>query len=87
MGKQIVIEVPEEICKIFIGNPERELKLLLEIKLWNEGLVSFEKASEIAGYDIETFITLLSPREYYKERSCRRYRNCGVVMNVTSGSI
>lgn len=36
-----------------------EIKLLLAIKLLDEGLVSLGKASEIAGYSEKTFVEIL----------------------------
>ncbi len=38
---------------------EEELKLLLAIKLLDEGLVSLGKASEIAGYSEKAFVEIL----------------------------
>ena len=42
--------------------PEEELKLLLAIKLLDEGLVSLGKASEIAGYSEKAFVEILLNR-------------------------
>jgi len=42
-----------------INIPEEELKLLLAIKLLDEGLVSLGKASEIAGYSEKAFAEIL----------------------------
>jgi len=49
----ILITLPE------INIPEEELKLLLAIKLLDEGLVYLGKASEIAGYSEKTFVEIL----------------------------
>jgi len=38
---------------------EEDLKLLLAIKLLDEGLVSLGKASEIAGYSEKAFVEIL----------------------------
>ncbi|MBI5195897.1 MAG: UPF0175 family protein [Nitrospirae bacterium] len=50
---------------------EKELKLLLAIKLFDDGLVSLGKASEIAGYSEKAFVEILlqkgmSPLKYQK---------------------
>jgi len=42
-----------------INIPEQELKLLLAVKLLDDGLVSLGKASEIAGYSEKAFIEIL----------------------------
>lgn len=49
----ITVNLPE------INIPENELKLMLAIKLLEEGLVSLGKASEIAGYTEKTFAEIL----------------------------
>ncbi len=49
----ISIALPE------INIPEEELKLLLAMKLLDEGLVSLGKASEIAGYSEKAFVEIL----------------------------
>lgn len=41
---------------------EDEIKLLLAIKLLEEGLVSLGKASEVAGYSEKAFVELLLRR-------------------------
>jgi predicted HTH domain antitoxin len=51
MGK--LVTLPE------INIPEEDLKLLLAIKLLDEGLVSLGKASEIAGYSEKAFAEIL----------------------------
>ena len=45
-----------------INISEEELKLLLAIKLLDEGLVSLGKASEIAGYSEKAFVEILLHR-------------------------
>ncbi len=45
-----------------INISEEELKLLLAIKLLDEGLVSLGKASEIAGYSEKAFVEILLNR-------------------------
>ena len=45
-----------------VNIPEEELKLLLAIKLLDEGLVSLGKASEIAGYSEKAFVEILLHR-------------------------
>lgn len=45
-----------------INISEEELKLLLSIKLLDEGLVSLGKASEIAGYSEKAFVEILLHR-------------------------
>lgn len=42
-----------------VNIPEEELKLLLAIKLLDDGLVSLGKASEIAGYSEKAFVEVL----------------------------
>lgn len=42
-----------------INISEEDLKLLLAIKLLDEGLVSLGKASEIAGYSEKAFVEVL----------------------------
>jgi len=42
-----------------VNIPEEELKLLLAIKLLDEGFVSLGKASEIAGYSEKAFVEIL----------------------------
>ena len=49
----IKLEIPE----VSLG--EKELKILLAIKLFEEGIVSLGKASEIAGYTVKAFSELL----------------------------
>ncbi len=49
--------------------PAEDLKLLLAIKLLDEGLVSLGKAAEIAGYSEKAFVEILlnkgiSPMKY-----------------------
>ncbi|MDW7973024.1 MAG: UPF0175 family protein [Thermodesulfovibrio sp.] len=45
-----------------INIPEDELKLILAIKLLEDGLVSLGKASEIAGYSEKAFCEILLKR-------------------------
>ncbi|MFA5804501.1 MAG: UPF0175 family protein [Melioribacteraceae bacterium] len=59
----ISVEIPELNIK------EDEIKLLLAIKLFEEGLVSLGKASEISAYSEKTFTEILfrkgiSPLKY-----------------------
>lgn len=42
-----------------VNIPEDDLKILLAIKLLDEGLVSLGKASEIAGYSEKAFVEIL----------------------------
>jgi len=42
-----------------INIPEQELKLLLAVKLLDDGLVSLGKASEIAEYSEKAFVEIL----------------------------
>ena len=49
MTKTVTIDLPDEIYQMLGKNAEKQLKLLLAIKLWEDGLISFEKASEISG--------------------------------------
>lgn len=42
-----------------INIPEQELKLLLAVKLLDDGLVSLGKASEVAGYSEKAFVEIL----------------------------
>ncbi len=51
-----VLELPE------INIDREELKLLLAIKLLEEGKVSLGRAAEIAGYSIRTFSEMLLKR-------------------------
>ncbi|MGB9823252.1 MULTISPECIES: UPF0175 family protein [Thermodesulfovibrio] len=45
-----------------INIPEGELKLMLSIKLLEEGLVSLGKAAEIAGYSEKAYVEILLHR-------------------------
>lgn len=59
----ISVEIPELNIK------EDEIKLLLAVKLFEEGLVSLGKASEVSGYTEKTFTEILlrkgiSPLKY-----------------------
>jgi predicted HTH domain antitoxin len=61
----IVVTLPEMNIK------EDEVKLLLAIKLLEEGIVSLGKAAEIAGYSEKAFVEILvhkgiSPIKYSK---------------------
>lgn len=54
-----------------INISEEDLKLLLAIKLLEEGLISLGKASEIAGYSEKAFVEILlhkgiAPIKYQK---------------------
>ena len=42
-----------------INIPAQELKLLLAVKLLDDGLVSLGKASEVAGYSEKAFVEIL----------------------------
>lgn len=53
---KINIEIPD------INLPEDELKILLAIKLLEEGIVSLGKAAEIAGYSTKAFSEILIHR-------------------------
>ncbi|UCH93310.1 MAG: UPF0175 family protein [Candidatus Aminicenantes bacterium] len=50
---QVVLDLPDVNIK------KEELKILLAIKLLEEGIVSLEKAAEIAGYSEQTFSEIL----------------------------
>ena len=52
-----LLEIPD------INIDKEELKLLLAIKLFEEGIVSLGKASEIAGYSEKTFSEILLKRK------------------------
>jgi len=52
----ISVKLPE------VNISEEELKLLLAIKLFEDGLVSLGKASEIAGYSEKAFAEILLHR-------------------------
>lgn len=52
----ITVTLPE------INIKEDEVKLLLAIKLLEDGVVSLGKASEIAGYSIKAFVEILIHR-------------------------
>lgn len=52
-----LLEIPD------INMDKEELKLLLAIKLFEEGKVSLGKASEIAGYSEKTFSEILLKRK------------------------
>ena len=54
-----------------VNIPEEELKLLLSIKLLEEGLVSLGKASEIAGYSERAFMEIL----LHKGKAPIKYQN------------
>ena len=54
-----------------VNIPEEELKLLLSIKLLEEGLVSLCKASEIAGYSERAFTEIL----LHKGKAPIKYQN------------
>jgi len=41
---------------------KKEIKILIAIKLWEDGKISLEKAAEIAELSKEDFITILSLR-------------------------
>ncbi len=61
---KISVEIPELNIK------EDEIKLLLAVKLFEEGLVSLGKASEISSYSERTFAELLlrkgiAPLKYF----------------------
>lgn len=53
---QVVLNLPDINIKI------EELKLLLAIKLLEEGIISLGKASEIVGYTERTFSEILLKR-------------------------
>jgi predicted HTH domain antitoxin len=53
---QVVLNLPDINIKI------EELKLLLAVKLLEEGIISLGKASEIVGYNEKTFSEILLKR-------------------------
>jgi len=60
---QVVLNLPDINIKI------EELKILLSIKLFEEGIISLGKAAEIVGYSEKTFSEILlgkgiSPIDY-----------------------
>jgi len=59
---KIVVSFPKEIEEILGRNAEKEIKILIAIKLWEDGKISLGKAAEIAELDKEDFITILSLR-------------------------
>ncbi len=64
----ISVTIPE------INISEEDLKLLLAIKLLEEGLVSLGKASEIAGYSEKAFVEIL----LHKGISPIKYQNLNI---------
>lgn len=52
----ITVKLPE------INIKEEEIKLLLAIKLLEDGVVSLGKAAEIAGYSEKAFVEILTHR-------------------------
>lgn len=50
---QVVLDLPD------VKIEKEELKILLAIKLFEEGIVSLEKAAEIVGYSEQTFSEIL----------------------------
>jgi predicted HTH domain antitoxin len=50
---QVVLDLPDVNIK------KEELKILLAIKLFEEGIVSLGKAAEIVGYSEQTFSKIL----------------------------
>ena len=50
---QVVLDLPDVKIK------KEELKILLAIKLFEEGIVSLENAAEIVGYSEQTFSEIL----------------------------
>ncbi len=63
-----------------INIPEDELKLMLAIKLFEEGLVSLGKASEIAGYSEKAFAEIL----LRKGISPVRYQNIDIEKELSN---
>ena len=63
-----------------INIAEEELKLLLAIKLLDEGLVSLGKASEIAGYSERAFAEIL----LHKGISPLKYQNLNLVKELSN---
>jgi predicted HTH domain antitoxin len=53
---QVVLDLPDVNIK------KEELKILLAIKLFEEGIVSLGKAAEIVGYSEQTFSKILLKR-------------------------
>ena len=60
--EQILVVFPKEIEEILGKNAEKEIKILVAIKLWEDGKISLGKAAEIAGLTKEDFIAILSLR-------------------------
>ena len=50
---QVILDLPDVNIK------KEELKILLAIKLFEEGIVSLEKAAEIVGYSEQAFSKIL----------------------------
>lgn len=70
----ITVNLPE------INIKEEEIKLLLAIKLLEDGVVSLGKAAEIAGYSEKAFVEILvhrgiSPLKYSKIDLEKELRN------------
>lgn len=70
----ITVKLPE------INIKEEEIKLLLAIKLLEDGVVSLGKAAEIAGYSEKAFVEILthrgiSPLKYSKLDLEKELRN------------
>jgi len=70
----ITVKLPE------INIKEEEIKLLLAIKLLEDGVVSLGKASEIAGYSEKAFVEVLihrgiPPLKYSKLNLEKELRN------------
>jgi len=59
---KISVLFPKEMEEILGKNAEKEIKILIAIKLWEDGKISLGKAAEIAELDKEDFITILSLR-------------------------
>ena len=55
----IIVNLPEMNIK------EEEVKLLLAIKLLEDGVVSLGKAAEIAGYSEKAFVEVLIHHKYH----------------------
>ena len=63
-----------------VNIPEEELKLLLSIKLLEEGLVSLGKASEIAGYSERAFTEIL----LHKGKAPIKYQNLNLYKEMSN---
>lgn len=53
-----ILELPD------LNIPEQELKIILAVSLFQQGIVSLGKAAEISGYSQRTFSEILFKKEH-----------------------